>query len=118
MYNYKKEIDGLVSPVLAECIIDGKVGLKELIMTTIIDLHIRGNIEIINNEIIKFISYNNLETYEKEIVELLFEKNDMIRFTDINDTFAKSNQGTVLFSKKITNIKNSIHEKISITFQL
>lgn len=72
--NYKKEIGSLVSPILAETIIDGKTGLKELIMTTIIELHIRGNIKIINNETIELISRDNLEAYEKGIIELLFEK--------------------------------------------
>ena len=45
---YRRDTLDLVPPIIAEAIIDGKIGLKELIMTTIIDLNIRGNIKIIN----------------------------------------------------------------------
>ena len=53
--NYRRDTSDLVSPILAEAIIDGKIGLKELIMTTIVELNIRGNIHFINN--------NTLEQY-------------------------------------------------------
>lgn len=110
--NYRRETSNLVSPILAEAIVDGKIGLKEIIMTTIIDLNIRGNIKIINNDIIELISIDNLEYYEKSIVELLFENNTRIKFMEINDIFAKSNQGTLNFAKKMSNIKALLSEKI------
>lgn len=108
---YRRETLGLVPPIIAEAIIDGKIGLKELIMTTIIDLNIRGNIKIINNDILELVSLDNLEGYEREIVELLF-KNNIIRLSDINNIFAKSNKETLAFTEKINNIKNLLLEKI------
>ena len=108
---YRRETLGLVPPIIAEAIIDGKIGLKELIMTTIIDLNIRGNIKIINNDILELVSLDNLEGYEREIVELLF-KNNIITLSDINNIFAKSNKETLAFTEKINNIKNLLLEKI------
>ena len=81
---YRRDTSNLVSPILAEAIIDGKIGLKELIMTTIIELSIRGNINIINNNTLELVSYNNLEIYERSIVNLLF-KNKTIKFSNINN---------------------------------
>ena len=103
--NYRRETSGLVSPILAEAIVDGKIGLKELIMTTIIELNIRGNIKIINNDTLELKSCDNLEIYEKSIIELLF-KNNKISFKEINNIFAKSNKETLEFSKKICQIKD------------
>ena len=110
--NYRRETSGLVSPILAEAIVDGKIGLKELIMTTIIELNIRGNIKIINNDTLELKSCDNLEIYEKSIIELLF-KNNKISFKEINNIFAKSNKETLEFSKKICQIKDLIIEKIN-----
>lgn len=108
---YRRETLNLVPPIIAEAIIDGKIGLKELIMTTIIDLNVRGNIKIINNDILELVSLDNLEGYEREIIELLF-KNNIIRLSDINNIFAKSNKETLAFTEKINNIKNLLLEKI------
>jgi len=108
---YRRETLDLVPPIIAEAIIDGKIGLKELIMTTIIELNIRGNIRIINNDILELVSLDNLEEYERDIVELLF-KNNIIRLNDINNIFAKSNKETLAFTEKINNIKNLLLEKI------
>ena len=108
---YRRETLNLVPPIIAEAIIDGKIGLKELIMTTIIDLNIRGNIKIINNDILELVSLDNLEGYERDIVELLF-KNKIIKLSDINNIFAKSNKETLVFTEKINKIKDLLLEKI------
>lgn len=110
--NYRRETSNLVPPILAEAIVDGRIGLKELIMTTIIELNIRGNIKIINNDIIELLSLDNLEVYEKNIIELLFKNNNKIRFIDINNIFAKSNQETLRFTTKMNQIKELLLEKI------
>lgn len=108
---YRRETSGLISPALAEAVVDGKIGLKELIMTTIIELNIRGNIRIINNNTIELVSTNDLEPYEQNIVELLFKTNP-IRFADINNIFARSNQETLEFTKKWNRIKELLLDKI------
>lgn len=109
--NYRRDTSNLISPILAEAIIDGKIGLKELIMTTIVELNIRGNINIINNDTLELVSYDNLEIYEQSIVNLLF-KNKTIKFSDINNTFANSNKSTIQFTQKMSLIKNCLLEKI------
>ena len=68
-------------------------------MTTIVELNIRGNINIINNDTLELVSYDNLEIYEQSIVNLLF-KNKTIKFSDINNTFANSNKSTIQFTSK------------------
>ncbi len=109
--NYRRDTSNLISPILAEAIIDGKIGLKELIMTTIVELNIRGNINIINNDTLELVSYDNLEMYEQSIVNLLF-KNKTIKFSDINNTFANSNKSTIQFTQKMSLIKECLLEKI------
>lgn len=109
--DYRRDTSNLISPILAEVIIDGKIGLKELIMTTIVELNIRGNINIINNDTLELVSYDNLEIYEQSIVNLLF-KNKTIKFSDINNTFANSNKSTIQFTQKMSLIKNCLLEKI------
>lgn len=108
---YRRETSDLVPPIIAEAIVDGKIGLKELIMTTIIELNIRGNIKIINNDILELVSLDSLEEYERDIIELLFE-NNIIRLSDINNIFAKSNKETLAFTQKINKIKKLLLEKI------
>ena len=109
--NYRRDTSNLIFPILAEAIIDGKIGLKELIMTTIVELNIRGNINIINNDTLELVSYDNLEIYEQSIVNLLF-KNKTIKFSDINNTFANSNKSTIQFTQKMSLIKECLLEKI------
>lgn len=109
--DYRRDTSNLISPILAEAIIDGKIGLKELIMTTIVELNIRGNINIINNDTLELVSYDNLEIYEQGIVNLLF-KNKTMKFSDINNTFANSNKSTIQFTQKMSLIKKCLLEKI------
>ena len=109
--DYRRDTSNLISPILAEAIIDGKIGLKELIMTTIVELNIRGNINIINNDTLELVSYDNLEIYEQSIVNLLF-KNRTIKFSDINNTFANSNKSTIQFTQKMSLIKKCLLEKL------
>lgn len=109
--NYNKNFENLVSPILAETIIDGKTDLKNLIMSAIIELHTRGNIEIINDQTITINNYNNLKEYEMEILNLIFPVGTRTTtFTDINSVFKKSTKGTSEFSKGLAAIKVKILE--------
>lgn len=110
--DYRRETEGLISPILAESVVDRKIGLKELIMTSIIQLNLKENIKIINNQTIELISKDNLEEYEKGIVELLFKNNNIIEFKDINYIFTSSNRETLNFTKKLNEIKEAISNKI------
>ena len=107
-----REVENLISPSLAEVVVDGKIEIKHLIMSTIIDLSTRGNIEIINNNTLRLLSTGNLELYESKIVDLIFQDSNVVAFKDINNIFKKSNEKTVEFSKQINIIKDLIVEKL------
>ena len=114
--NYKKHtkrcnknFGNLIPPILAETIIDGKIDLKNLIMSAIIQLHIKGNIEIIDNRTIKLNNYDNLTEYEIEILNLIFPVGArIITFEDINSIFKESTKQTSEFSKNLSSIKVKI----------
>ena len=109
---YNREYEGLLSPILAEFIIDKKIDLKELIMTTIIELNVRGNIEIIDNDKVKLIHYEGLDDYEIDIVDLIFRKNDQIKFGEINDIFIYYNNEMPDFQKRMKKICKEIKQKL------
>lgn len=106
---YNKNFEKLIEPVLAETIIDGKIDLKNLIMSAIIQLHVKGNIEIIDNKTIKLNNYNNLKEYEIEILNLIFPVGArIVTFEDINNIFKESTTQTSEFSKNLSSIKVKI----------
>ena len=57
------ELTGLISPILAEVIVDGKIDIKNLILTTIAELQIKRNVAIVNDNVIELIHKNNLNMY-------------------------------------------------------
>lgn len=112
--SYNRNTENLISPVLAETIIDGKTDLKNLIMTTIIQLSLKGNIEIIDNKTIKLIDrFNNLEEYELELLNLIFLPGKrIIEFSDINSIFSKSKDGAYIFAENLSRAKIKILEHL------
>lgn len=111
--NYNKNFENLVSPVLAETLIDGNADLKNLIMTAIIQLNIKGNVKIINNNSIRLISRYNIEKYEQDILRIIFPNDvKVISFSDINNIFKNSAEKTYKFSVDISNIKVKILEHL------
>ena len=83
----KNNWEDLVSPVLAETIIDGKMGIKEFLMTIIADLITRGNITVVNDEIIELNNKENLNTYELKTIDLIFEQKQRMNFSDLKEIF-------------------------------
>lgn len=110
--NYRKDTNELISPVLAEAVIDGKIDLKEYIMTTIIELSVRGNIKIINNSSILLLNFDNLEGYERILLEFLFTGRDEIKISDINEVFLNSEERTIDFHNYFQEIKELIIKKL------
>lgn len=108
---YNKSIENLISPILAETIIDGKTDIRNLIMTSVIEFNVRGNVKIIDNQIIQLINYNNLNEYEQEIINLIFPNGiEQTTFSDINNLFIDSNEETLRFSDAISSIRQKILE--------
>lgn len=80
----KKDCSDLLEPAVAEGIIDQEMNLKELIMAIIIQISLKGNINIIDNNEIELVHKENLNKYELELVNFLFEKKTKISFSEIN----------------------------------
>lgn len=111
--NYTRNLEEVIEPILAESIIDRKIGAKELIMSCIIELIYRGNLQIIENDKIKLIHRDNMSQYEVEILELLFkENNQIIKFEEIKEVFMDNNEKTKIFFDQFKNIKKNIEEKL------
>lgn len=110
--NYVKDTKMVISPILAETLIDGKIGSKELIMTCIVELICRGNIQNIDNDKFKLISRNNLLDYEEELVNMLFETKSIISLNDTTDMFINNNKDTSLFVEQFKQIKKKILDKL------
>ena len=104
----KRDTQGLVSPIIAEYMIDRKIGFKELIMTTIVDLSLRGNLEIINDDTVKMINKIGLKDYESQIVDIIFRENNYIKFEDINKIFIYYNDKVRIFKEDFKRIKKEI----------
>ena len=104
----KNNWEDLVSPVLAETIIDGKMGIKEFLMTIIADLITRGNITVVNDEIISLNNKENLNTYELKTIDLIFEQKQRMNFSDLKEIFKTDNEKTTKIKEKIKEIKLSI----------
>ena len=109
----KREWNDLISPILAETIIDGKIDVKNLIMTVITDLVTRGNIEVINNEYIKLLNKTNITAYENKIVDLIFENNDVVYFSNFKDIFMNFNSKTEEMYIEIESIKKDIINELN-----
>lgn len=108
----RKDHKGLISPILAEVLIDGKIDIKNLIMTTIVELQIKGNIEILGDDTIRLRHKENLEIHEHFLVNTIFGEEWVIRFKDINTKiYDQSNQNSS-FVESISKISNEIQSKL------
>lgn len=106
---YIRDTESLLDAVLSEALIDGRVGVKELIMTCVIGAIKKGAIEVLDNDTIRLISYDGLNRKEKEIVTLLFaNSNGEMRFDDIKNIFIDDNVETKYFYETFLKIKNNI----------
>lgn len=108
---YRRETNNLVSPYLAELIVDGKIDMKNLIMTTIIDLELKGKVKILNNDEIELISTEGLDAVQKCMIYLLFigtGGENRIKLSDINNAFRKSKITTKIFSEKLAMVKKAL----------
>lgn len=112
LQDYQRDVDGLVEPLIAEYMIDKDHGIKELIMTGIIQLHLKKKIEIINNKTIKLVSRFDVEDYELALINFLFRKSDVIDFVDINKLFSIKGGTQCYFIENIGDIKRKISRKI------
>jgi len=106
---YVRNPEEVLDPILAEAIIDRKIGAKELIMSCIVELIYRGNLENIGKDKVKLVKYDNISEYEREILDLLFkEEGQQITFEQIREIFIKDNRKTKELFNKFKSIKKKI----------
>ena len=111
--NYVRNPEEVIEPILAESMIDRKIGAKELIMSCIVELIYRGNIINIGNEKIQLINEENISDYEYEIISLLFKrKGQFVTFEEIEDMFIDNNEKTQEFFYQFKIIKKKIEKKL------
>ena len=97
-----------VSPVIAESLIDGKINLDKLILTTLVELVVKGKISR-QNGVFKLESIDDLDEYEKEVVFLLFDEvGDETSFKQINDNLKEND----CFESKISHLKYEIRRQL------
>ena len=109
---YVRNPEMLLDPIVAESIIDRKIGAKELIMSCIAELIYRKKLRNIGNDAVEIVDLNQISEYEKEIVELMFNGKNKITFEEIKKIFLKEAEETKTFYEKFKKIKQRIEEKI------
>ncbi len=73
--NYYRNVEDIhFPPYMSSVIANKNIKMKNIIMSTILDLNIRGNIQIIDKNSFVFNSMNGLDDIEQKILILLFGK--------------------------------------------
>ena len=109
---YIRETNSTLDPIMAEAIIDRKIGAKELIMSCIVDLISRGNLKNIGNEAIEIANLKDITDYEQDIISLIFKGKKKIKFDDIDKVFLNELNETKVFYKLLKSIKTKILNKL------
>lgn len=108
---YNRYTDNVVPPEIAEFIIDSKIGTKEMVMSILLNLKTRGNINFNDNKMI-LMNENELENYEVTLIESIFKGRREIQFNELRDRFIDSNKYTNELLRNIKNIKKTIENKV------
>ena len=115
--------DSLMEPYLIESIIDEKIDSINLIITCIIDLVSKGNLENVDNNRITLKSISNINNVEKNIIKLLFlDGRDIIslkecigttiKISDINDRIKNDKEFSTALYEKMKRIKAMIKDEL------
>lgn len=107
-----KEYKGVISPILAEVLVDGKIDIKNLILTTIVELQIKKNIVIVNDNVIELLHKNNLSLHELYLVDMIFLDKKTVTFNEINDRFIYAKSYKTNFIDSMSKISREIQSKL------
>lgn len=108
----RKDYKSVISPILAEVLVDGKIDIKNLILTTIVELQIKGNIAIMNDNVIELLNKNNLSSHELQLVDMIFLEKKIITINEINDRFVYNQFTKVDFVESMSKISQEIQTKL------
>ncbi len=107
-----EDYKNVISPILAEVLVDGKIDIKNIILTTIAELQIKGNIAIVNDTVIELVHKNNLNMYELYLVDMIFLDMRTITFNEINDRFVYARVSEENFIEKMNKITDEIQSRL------
>lgn len=106
---YIREYEDVINPIMAEALIDSKIGAKELTMTCILSAIKKGALEVIDNDTIEYRTNEVLNETEKIVVSMIFKGNSKrIKIDDIKSIFIKDNMETERIYIGFLQIKNNI----------
>ena len=106
--DYYKDVDNIISPEIAEFIINNKIDNRNILMTLLLNLKIHKNIDFVNNNKIILLNKDNISDYELDLIDTLFKDSNEFDLNELNSYFKNSNEETKNFFKNLTNIKAKI----------
>lgn len=108
--DYYRDVDNIVSPEIAEFIVDNKIDTNNILMTLLLNLKLYKNIDFIGNSKIVLLNKENLSDYEQDLIDIIFKDSNEVDLNDLNSYFTKSNEETKNFYKNLNNIKGKIKD--------
>ena len=109
--DYYKDVDNIISPEIAEFIINNKIDNKNILMTLLLNLKIHKNIDFVNNNKIILLNKDNISDYELDLIDTLFKDSNEFDLNELNSYFKNSNKDTKRFYQCLENIKRKISHK-------
>lgn len=113
---YIRDCEMVINPILAETLIDSKIGAKELVMTCVLSAIKKGALEVIDNDTIKVCDYKLLDEREKVVISMIFNnhrKSEKLKIRKIRHVFIKKNFETEKIYKQFLELKNGILEELT-----
>lgn len=105
---YVRECENVINPVLAEALIDRKIGPKELIMTCVLSAIKKGALEVIDNDTIEYRTNEFLNKTEKIVVSMIFyDYSKRIKINELKNVFSEDNIETERIYEGFLKIKNN-----------
>ncbi|MBQ6860951.1 MAG: DUF2207 domain-containing protein [Clostridia bacterium] len=110
---YTREPSEVIDPIFAEVIIDRKIGVKELLMSTLANLVKKGKLECVDNQTLSIISTEGLNSYEKIVMNMFFKYGQQkLSFEELRETFKKNNEKTAEFYESFSKLKENIENEL------
>ena len=121
---YERNTENIIDPIFAESVIDGKININNLVITCLINMISKKNLENIDNDRLKLINVSNINEIEESILKLLFLNNDnnlvlkdfigkTIKISDLNKNIIKNKKLSRNINETFINIRKKIKEKMT-----
>lgn len=98
---YYRDYKNILSPILADYVIDEKCDIRNLILSCIVDLIDRKKIENVDNKKIRLISTEGLSDVEEDIITHIFPLKTEIELKELNAMSSNNSKSTYEWFSKI-----------------